>query len=197
MRFALRISALMLVAAAALPQQSQAMSQPAQRTVTASPVGKASAPSVPAAPLALSVVSLLAFSVMGTTRDLDKTYLFGGLRYGPGKDIEVPDDFPDLDDDGNVIHKAGSQAERNQKRSRMFASPPSTGGVNTGVPAGSVSADSTNTVSGMSRTELQGMTVEELTEAAGDAGIDVVRGDGKEGDPLKADYIEALSKPTA
>lgn len=197
MRFALRISALMLVAAAAIPQPAQAMSQPpAQMAVKAAPAHQIASDSAKV-PLTLSVVTIAGFALMGTTRDLDRTYLFNGMRYGPGKGIEVPDDFPELDDSGDVIHPKGSAAERNQKRARMFSSPPSTGGVNTGVSQESGASGSSNTVSGKSEKELQSMKVDDLQALADESGIEVVRGDGEDGEPLKADYVRALSEPTA
>lgn len=42
-------------------------------------------------------------------------------------------------------------------------------------------------------TDLESMTVEELATLAEKRGVTVVRGDGSDGKPLKADYIEALS----
>lgn len=197
MRFALRISALMLVAAAAFPQQSPAMAAtPAQSTVQAAPA-HAVASNADKAPIVLSVVSILGFALMGTTRDLDRTYLFNGQRIGPGKDIELPEDFPELDENGDVVYPKGSAAARNRQRTRMFSSPPSTGGVNTGVATGSASADSTKTVSGKSKSQLEKMKVEDLKDLADETGLEVARGDGEEGDPLKADYVSALSQPTA
>lgn len=41
--------------------------------------------------------------------------------------------------------------------------------------------------------DLGDLTVAELKERADAAELDVARGDGKDGDPLKADYIRALS----
>lgn len=46
----------------------------------------------------------------------------------------------------------------------------------------------------VSREALSEMTVEELRDMAAERGIEVERGDGGEGAPLKADYIKALAK---
>lgn len=43
------------------------------------------------------------------------------------------------------------------------------------------------------RDELESMTKEELVGMAETRGLTVTRGDGEEGDPLKADYVEALA----
>jgi hypothetical protein len=44
-----------------------------------------------------------------------------------------------------------------------------------------------------SREELEGMTKADLVELAEQQGVEVTRGDGAEGDPVKADYVEALA----
>ena len=42
------------------------------------------------------------------------------------------------------------------------------------------------------RTELSELSKEELVEIAEARGLEVTRGDGKDGDPLKEDYLRAL-----
>jgi hypothetical protein len=44
----------------------------------------------------------------------------------------------------------------------------------------------------MSQEELNGMTKEDLTTLAAEKNITVTRGDGTDGEPLKADYVAAL-----
>jgi hypothetical protein len=44
-----------------------------------------------------------------------------------------------------------------------------------------------------SREDLEGMTKEELVDLAADRKIEVTRGDGEEGEPLKSDYVDALA----
>jgi hypothetical protein len=127
------------------------------------------------------------------TANLARAYTFNGVTYGPGRDVSVPDDFPELDDNGDVNFPEGSRAAQNQARARSFASPPNTGGVNTGEGQ----AGSTLTVSGKSREELESMTKDELAALAGEKGITVVREDGEEGTPLKSDYVTQLSKSQA
>lgn len=45
----------------------------------------------------------------------------------------------------------------------------------------------------LTRDELDGMTKDDLVAEAEARGLTVTRGDGEEGDPLKADYVEALA----
>lgn len=45
----------------------------------------------------------------------------------------------------------------------------------------------------VSQESLEGKTVAELKKLAEERGLEVTRGDGKEGDPVKADYVKALS----
>lgn len=121
--------------------------------------------------------------------NLQRTYLFNGGRYGPGQNVVVPEDFPDLDEKGAVQFPEGSAAARNQARSRVFSSAPSTGGANTGE-----TPKTANTVSGKSEDELNTMSKDDLAELAEQLGITVEREDGGTGDPLKSDYVNALSK---
>jgi hypothetical protein len=46
---------------------------------------------------------------------------------------------------------------------------------------------------GLSREALEDMPKEDLVAMASERGIEVKRGDGGEGEPLKADYINALA----
>jgi hypothetical protein len=82
--------------------------------------------------MAIGAVAKTTTTPKSRKMNLSKAYLFNGLTYGPGRDVDVPDDFPDIDDKGDVIFEEGSQAARNQARDRSMSSPPSTGGVNTG-----------------------------------------------------------------
>jgi hypothetical protein len=139
--------------------------------------------------------------------NLSQSYLFNGATYGPGNDIEVPGDFPDIDGEtGEPIHPEGSAAARNAATSRRvntrpMASPPSTGGVNTGEPAtasggiaGSVGTGTT--VSGKSQSELQAMDKADLISLADEKGVSVRRldddGNEEDGEPRKADYVRDL-----
>ena len=47
-------------------------------------------------------------------------------------------------------------------------------------------------VGGRERTELAELSKDELVEIAEARGLEVTRGDGKDGDPLKDDYLRAL-----
>lgn len=166
-----------------------------QPSVQASPASTTTSPDVvPLAPLGLSLVGI---ALMGATKKvtLPRTYLFDNQTYGPGTDIEVPEEFPDIDDNGDVIFEEGSAAAKNAARARTFSSPPNTGGVKTGeeaAPAGPNDA-TVRTVSGKTKAQLESMKVDELDALAVEVGVPVERGDGQEGDPLKADYVKALS----
>lgn len=164
-----------------------------QPTVQASPPANLAADTTPLAPLG---ISLLGVALMGATKkvDLSKTYLFNGESYGPGANIDVPDDFPDIDGEtGDVIHEEGSPAARNAARARSFSSPPNTGGVNTGEPAPDPYAGKVRTVSGKTAAELEKMTVADLDALAVELSVPVSRAEG-EGDPVKADYVRTLSE---
>lgn len=45
--------------------------------------------------------------------------------------------------------------------------------------------------------ELEALTVADLADLATKRGATVLRGDGEEGEPLKADYVKALAGTTA
>jgi hypothetical protein len=69
------------------------------------------------------------------------------------------------------------EGERNEKSENVMA--PSLAGPSAGaVPA----------------SELEGKTKAELVEMAEARGLTVTRGDGEEGEPVKQDYIDALSR---
>jgi hypothetical protein len=166
-----------------------------QPTVQASSVHHSTTPdTTPLAPLGMSLVGV---ALMGATKKvtLGKTYLFEGDSYGPGRDISVPENFPEIDGDtGDVIHEEGSPAARNAARARSFSSAPNTGGVNTGEnQSGDASGGKPRTVSGMTAAELEKKNVADLENLAVELGVPVERGDGKDGDPVKADYVAALS----
>ncbi len=183
-----------LVAFTPVVAPAEVISKHGQPTVQASPASTTVlSPDVTGlVPFGLSLVGI---ALMGATKKvgLARTYLFEGQSYGPGADIDVPDTFPDLDDDGEVVHEEGSAAAKNAARARSFSSPPNTGGVNTGESAGAQDG-AVRTVSGKTKGELEAMTVDSLDALAVDSGVPVTRGDGGEGDPLKADYVRALSK---
>lgn len=135
--------------------------------------------------------------------NLSQSYLFGGNTYGPGNDIEVPGDFPDIDGEtGDVVHPEGSAAARNMASSnrvnaaRPASSPPSTGGVNTGEPANGGARGTGKTISGKTQAELDAMTKTELMDLAETTGVTVERqnadGDIEEGEPLVGDYRRVL-----
>ena len=140
----------------------------------------------------IGTLSMLGFAIAGATEakqrklTLRRTYLFEGNSYGPGRDVLVPEGFPELDNDGNVKHPEGSFAAANAAKSR-----PQT------IPAGTASIDSSETVSGKTFEELSEMKKSELEDLAIEAGLDVTRGDGSDGAPLVEDYVKALSAPAA
>lgn len=183
------------VMVALVPVTAQAQ-PPAQQQMTVQ-----AAPDVPlpGSTVPLSMTALALAAIVGATDpkgaktkkvSLSKSYIFGGQTYGPGADIVVPDDFPEIDGEtGDVVFPEGSAAARNQERARSFSSAPNTGGVNTGEGQ----AGSTNTVSGKSAQELESMTKADLVDLAAERNIEVTRSEG-EGDPVKQDYIDALSK---
>lgn len=184
------------IAALAMPATAQDRHATPQPAVSAMSVSALPAPMPNPAPLA--PLSLLGFALMGATTEsktkkvnLNRSYTFGGLTYGPGTDIEVPNDFPEIDgESGLPIHPPGSAAARNMRRSTMAAN---TGGVNTGEPP----TGNIRTVSGKTAAELDAMSKAELVELAESKAITVARADGEEGDPLKGDYVKALSASTA
>jgi hypothetical protein len=179
----------MMVALVPVVAHASPVAQPSAPMVvtTAAPVAlPAPAPKAPLAPL-----TLLGFALVGATApkarkmNLSRTYLFNGQSYGPGNDIAVPDDFPEIDGEtGDVIFEEGSRAAANQARARSFSTPPNTGGVNTGESQGG----------GTPASELEGKTKQELMDMAAERGLTVTRGDRQDGDPVKQDYIDALSK---
>jgi hypothetical protein len=172
----------------------------------AAPATPASAPN--AALFNLSGSALLGMAAMGATEEakeakeakkkssrkinLSRTYIFNKRRYGPGRDVEVPSDFPELDDKGDVKFAEGTSGAENQAKFRQMASPPSTGGVNTGEAG---TGGEGETVSGYPAAQLQDMKKDELMALAAEKGITVTRSDGEEGDPRKDDYVDALSQP--
>lgn len=174
---------------ALVPAVAHASPVVAPHSVSAAVVQAAPTPAPSPAPLA--PLALLGFAVAGATKevktrkmDLSRSYLFNGQTYGPGKDVVVPDDFPEIDGEtGDVIWPEGTRAASNQARARSFSTPPNTGGVNTGEPQGG----------GTPASELEGMTKAELQEEAEKRGLTVTRGDGGDGEPRKEDYIKALS----
>jgi hypothetical protein len=181
---------LLMMALMVVPRvaQAQPVAHPAPMTISAqSPLP------APTAPVSLAPLTLLGFALVGATEkttsktrkmNLSRSYLFDNQTFGPGADVVVPDDFPDIDGEtGDVIFPEGSKAAANQARARSFSTPPNTGGVNTGSPAGG----------GTPPSELEDMTKEELQEEAAKRGLTVTRGDGGDGEPLKADYVKALS----
>ena len=105
------------------------------------------------------------------TIDIKRTLLFHGKTYLPGTDVEVPDDFPDLDERGLPIFPEGSAAAQNQALSRSFEK----------VAPLPLTAD-----------DIASMSKRELMQLAEARGITVTRSDGKEGDPNKQDYLDAL-----
>lgn len=171
---------------------------PAKADIHAVPVSVSAAPALhaPIAPAKsplgpLGSLSLLGFALAGATEEaktkkvtLRRAYLFKGETHGPGRDVEVPDDFPELDESGNVKHPEGSLAAKNAARSRPQP-----------IPAGTSAIDSGDTVSGKSFDELSTMKKAELEELAVESGISVEREDGGDGAPLVEDYVRALSAP--
>lgn len=200
---------LLLAVAVALPMRTVAAQQDhSVMTVSAAPSVSA-LPSPDRSPLA--PLSLLGFALMGATADKPKTkkmnlsrqYLFRGLTYGPGNGVEVPEEFPELDDQGDVVHPPGSAAERNARTSRRLnATGPNTGGAVTGE-AGTSGTTATTTgtgksVSGKTAEDLEAMDKGELIDLAAkypDVTVERLDDSGsvEDGEPLKRDYVRALS----
>lgn len=182
---------LALIACFAFAAPAQASASDHILTISAAPAVHVAA-SPAKSPLGpLGSLSLLGFAFAGATDEakrkkvtLRRAYLFNGETLGPGRDVDVPADFPDLDEYGNVKHPEGSLAAKNAAASRPNP-----------VPAGTASIDSQETVSGKSFEELSSMRKSELEELAVESGIDVQRGDGESGSPLVEDYVTALSAP--
>lgn len=176
---------------------------------------KAAPDSVPLSDLSGPVNLTLAFAAAvgatgaakGTKKmNLSQAYLFAGTTYGPGPDVEVPEDFPEIDGEtGDVIHPEGSAAARNAATSRRVntrpqASPPNTGGVNTGesgTPSTATGTGTGKTVSGKSQSELAAMDKADLIALADSKQVTVRRldddGNEEDGEPRKADYVRDLS----
>lgn len=139
----------------------------------------------------------MADSKKSTSRqvNLSRPYMFNGTTYGPGRQVTVPSDFPEIDDQGDVVFEEGSRAAENRARVRRFATAPNTGGVNTGEAGGGAGgAGGGGTVSGYPRAQLEEMKKDELAAIAAEKGITVTRGDNADGEPRKDDYVEALSQ---
>lgn len=195
MKFRILLLALALV----LPVASaSALPSAPPDSVSLVSVGPAHAPvvpnSLPFSAMALATTGAAAAGAAAKTRklNLSQSYIFNGETFGPGNDIEVPADFPEIDGEtGDVIWPAGSTAARNAAASaringtevrttnRVDSSPSSGPGL--GV-----------TVSGLKAEELEGMTKGELEALAQEKGITVTRGDGTDGTPLKEDYVQQL-----
>lgn len=170
--------ALPVTASAAPPQQTM--------TVRATPATQ----TTPLPVLGFSILGAAMAMAATKKMDLTQTYLFEGDSYGPGKDVEVPEGFPELDVEGMPIHPEGSPAARNAARAKSFSTAPNSGGVFTGE---SKAEAGVLTLSGKSEAELNTMKVDELDALAVELGVPVSRGDGQAGDPLKGDYVKALS----
>lgn len=112
-------------------------------------------------------------------RTLSGSYVWKGEIYIPnddgtivntaGQEVELPGDFP-----------SDADLEANQKRSL-------------GAGGGSAVAPLTKNVNAASE-DLEGMTKDELSSLADERGVEVKRGDGESGTPVKADYVKALTK---
>ena len=189
---------LLLLAVLAIPLASAHASPPAQPdTVSTISVAPAHAPLAPngglfsGLALAGTLGAAAAASKPSRKMNLSQSYIFNGETFGPGNDIEVPGDFPEIDGEtGDVIHPPGSTAARNAAASARINGievktsnrlSPATG------PGLGVS------VSGKTADELEAMTKGDLEALASEKGITVTRGDGTDGTPLKEDYVTQLS----
>lgn len=157
----------------------------------------AKAPMSPAPDLKLfSLTAVAGLAAMGATRkmNLSQSYIFGGETFGPGNDIEVPEDFPQIDGEGNVVHPPGSTAARNIATSNRVNNtiPTTSGGVTETGGSPSVGPGTGRTVSGKTGEELEAMPKADLVDLAESLGITVTRADGSDGTPLKEDYVAAL-----
>lgn len=124
--------------------------------------------------------------------DLYSRVTFKDRHYGPGRNVEVPADFPE---DGDVETKA--LPERiNQKPS---STPPNTGGVSTGAELLSSAENVALTISGKTADELKTFDKARLINMAEGLNLRVDRidadGNVEDGDPLVGDYVRALSAP--
>lgn len=188
-----------LVAMTLLSLPAPALAAPVHRDSVVTAMHESAPVSAPNT-LPFSLTALAA--VIGATApkskkvSLSQSYIFNGETFGPGNDVEVPDDFPDIDGEtGAVIHEEGSIAARNAAISRR-----ANAGVapQQGLGAGAVSgqgetpaAPEGETVSGMNTEELEALTKDELMKVAEKQGVVVEREDG-DGSPLKADYVRVL-----
>jgi hypothetical protein len=123
--------------------------------------------------------------------DLRERVTFNDRHYGPGTNVEVPGDFPE---DGDV-DAAESIPERVFRK--PSATPPNTGGVDTGEGLPRVANQFAATISGKTAEELDGMDKAALERLAVGLNLRVERqddeGNFEDGEPLKRDYVRALS----
>ncbi len=148
---------------------------------------------------------------------LSQTYLHAGKRYGPGNDVDVPKDFPDVSKQEKAF--AARQAARSGVRTISMAG--SKGGAENegdsllteqglGVRAdaigekgeftplrdGAPAVNQTGGVpagSGLAEADLKKLEKADLVDMAAQKGVTVTREDGGDGEPTKADYVRALT----
>lgn len=124
--------------------------------------------------------------------DLDTRVTFGNRHFGPGKNIEVPADFPEDED-------VEQQPLPERIHQKPASTPPNTGGVNTGVDLQSSAENVALTISGKTAEELKSFGKARLVNLAEGLNLRVDRmdadGNVEEGEPLVGDYVRALSAP--
>jgi hypothetical protein len=124
--------------------------------------------------------------------ELRERVTFNDRHYGPGADVEVPADFPE---DGDVDTTAEPTPERVFRK--PSATPPNTGGVDTGEGLPRVANQFSTSISGKTADELDGMDKAALERLATGLNLRVERqddeGNAEDGEPLKRDYVRALS----
>src|SRR3954468_9515208 len=158
-RFCTMIALLVLTMISMPPLASAA---PVHRDSVVTAVAHETAPVSSPNSLPFSLTALAA--VIGATAPNNKTkkvslgqsYIFNGETFGPGEDIEVPEDFPEIDGDtGAVIHPEGTTAARNaaiSRRTNVGVAPQQ--GLGQGAISGQGEPQG-ETVSGMSTEELE------------------------------------------
>jgi hypothetical protein len=146
---------------------------------------------------------------------LSQTYLYNGKRYGPGDNVDVPKDFPDVSAHEKAfkarqeasagirtISMAGSKggAENSgddnltEQGLGVRAEPIGESGAFTPLRDGAPAVNQTGgAAAGMAEADLKKLEKADLQDMAAQKGITVTREDGGDGEPTKADYVRALT----
>jgi hypothetical protein len=129
---------------------------------------------------------------------LSQTYLYNGKRYGPGDNVDVPKDFPDVSAHEKAF-KARQEASAGIRTISMAGSkggaePIGESGAFTPLRDGAPAVNQTGgAAAGMAEADLKKLEKADLQDMAAQKGITVTREDGGDGEPTKADYVRALT----